>query len=388
MHPRVVVAALGLALAATGCAAPGGSPPPTPSGSPAAEAPGFSSPVGEPTLVTSGLASPWSIVRLSGGGTLVSERDTGDIRLVGERGGVSTIATVDGVVPGGEGGLLGLAESPAPADADAVGPAGDRWLYAYLTSESDNRIVRMPLGGAPGAPELGTPQPVFSGLAKARIHNGGRIAFGPDGMLYVTVGDAGSPDRAQDPASPNGKILRLTPEGAIPDDNPIDGSPVYSLGHRNPQGIAWDDTGQLYAAEFGQNTWDEFNRIDAGSNYGWPIVEGRGGDPDYTDPLAQWPTTESSPSGLAFADGTFYLAALRGERVWAIYPADLGTNWPEATEASATPWFVGEYGRIRDAVAGPAGTLWFVTSNTDSRGEPREGDDRLLEVRLEPLRES
>ena len=163
---------------------------------------------------------------------------------------------------------------------------------------------------------------MLSGLDKAGNHNGGRIAFGPDGMLYATVGDAGDPDTAQDPASLNGKILRMTPTGKVPDDNPIDGSLVYSMGHRNPQGLAWDSDGQLWAAEFGQDTWDEFNRIEPGGNYGWPVVEGIGRrrSPDaYIDPWAQWPTDDASPSGLTYVDGTFFMAGLGGERLWAIY---------------------------------------------------------------------
>jgi glucose/arabinose dehydrogenase len=222
---------------------------------------------------------------------------------------------------------------------------------------------------------LGEPEVVLDGIARASNHNGGRIAFGPDGMLYATTGDAAIPDLSQDPDSLNGKILRMTPEGAVPADNPTPGSLVYSLGHRNPQGLAWDDDGQLWAAEFGQNTWDEFNRIEPGANYGWPVVEGQGGVEGYVDPVLQWATSEASPSGLAYVEGTFFLAALRGERVWAIDVDDAGA-------ATATPWFVGEYGRIRDVAAGPDGSLWFLTSNTGR--SPRDGDDRLLQVALEP----
>ena len=128
---------------------------------------------------------------------------------------------------------------------------------------------------------------MLAGLAKAGNHNGGRIAFGPDGMLYATVGDAGDRRASRrTSASLNGKILRMTPTGGVPDDNPFPGSLVYSLGHRNPQGIAWDADGQLWAAEFGQNTWDEFNRIEAGGNYGWPVVEGAGGQSGFVDPVA------------------------------------------------------------------------------------------------------
>lgn len=357
-----VVAVVAVALAGCGLANPVTSP------GPAAPTPsdlgGRLQPADDPFDVATGFAAPWSIARVSETETLVSQRDDGRILRVAADGSTSEVGVVPGVVPGGEGGLLGLAY----LEAD-----GEAWLYAYLTAADDNRIVRMPHDHG----VLGEPEVVLSGIAKAGNHNGGRIAFGPDGMLYATTGDAAVPDRAQDPASLNGKILRMTPEGAVPADNPTAGSLVYSLGHRNPQGIAWDDAGRLWAAEFGQNTWDEFNRIEPGANYGWPIVEGAVGDDRFVDPVLQWATTEASPSGLAFVRGVFFLAALRGERLWAIHLADDGT-------ASATPWFVGEFGRIRDVTAGPDGSLWFLSNNTDGRGEPREGDDRLMQVALVP----
>jgi glucose/arabinose dehydrogenase len=318
-------------------------------------------PAGTPVDVTTGLSVPWSILRVSDTETLISQRGDGRILSVASDRSPIEVGTVPGVVAEGEGGLLGLAYR-------------DGWLYAYLTAADDNRIVRMRYDDG----SLGEPRVVLAGLAKAGNHDGGRIAFGPDGMLYATVGDAGEPDRAQDPASLNGKILRMTPEGDVPDDNPFPGSYVYSMGHRNPQGIAWDSDGQLWAAEFGQDTWDEFNRIEPGANYGWPVVEGQVDDARFVQPVLQWPTDEASPSGLAYVENTFFLASLRGQRVWAIYVDDDGT-------ASAVPWFVEEFGRIRDVAAGPDGTLWFITNNTDGRGDPREGDDRLLQVRLTPL---
>jgi glucose/arabinose dehydrogenase len=164
----------------------------------------------------------------------------------------------------------------------------------------------------------------------------------------------------------------MTPTGGVPPDNPTSGSLVYSMGHRNPQGLAWDSTGQLFAAEFGQDRWDELNRIQPGGNYGWPTVEGKAGNPRFIDPLLQWPTSEASPSGLGYVGGTFFLAALKGERLWVISPG--------ATRARA--FFVGTFGRLRDAVPGPNGTLWLLTNNTDGRGFPHSGDDRLLQVKL------
>ncbi len=364
--PRLPLAVAGLVLLLAGCgqAVPQTSPgtaAPTPSATVSQV-----QPAGDPEVVLSGLGLPWSIARLDGE-TLISQRDDGRILSLGADGELREVGVVPDVRHGGEGGLLGL----------AVLETGDgAWVYAFHTTSDDNRIVRMAYrDGALGEPEV-----VLAGIARAGNHNGGRIAFGPDGMLYATTGDAAMPALSQDPGSLNGKILRLTPEGAAPDDNPFPGSPVYSLGHRNPQGIAWDDEGRLWAAEFGQNTWDEFNLIEAGANYGWPVVEGQAGESGYVDPILQWATSEASPSGLAFVDGTFFLAALRGERVWAIYVDDAG-------RASATPWFAGEYGRIRDVAAGPDGSLWFLTSNTGGNGSPRDGDDKLLQVALEPLAE-
>jgi len=220
---------------------------------------------------------------------------------------------------------------------------------------------------------LGAPEVILKGLAMAGNHNGGRIAFGPDGMLYATVGDAGQTSRAQDLTSLNGKILRMTPTGEVPDGNPFPGSLVWSYGHRNPQGLAWDGDGQLWASEFGQNTWDEFNRITAGKNYGWPLVEGLAHDPKYVDPVYEWPTSEASPSGLAYIGGTFFLAALKGQRLWAIQVDAAGA-------ATATPYYVGTYGRLRDVTQGADESLWILTDNTDGRGNPNPGDDRILQV--------
>ncbi len=336
-------------------------------------------PAGVPEDVTSGLHSPWSILRipLAGAGddgivdiVLVSERDTGSVQQVLPDGSLDRIGTIPGVSHAGEGGLLGLAY---------LDDGSTQWLYAYLTTAGDNRIIRIPF-----ADELGIgsdPEIVLDGIAKAGNHNGGRIAFGPDGMLYATSGDAGNPDTAQDPASLNGKILRMTPTGEAPADNPTAGSLTYSFGHRNPQGLAWDGEGQLWSSEFGQNTWDEFNRIEPGGNYGWPVVEGQAGDDRFIDPWLQWGTDVASPSGLTWLDGTFFMAALGGERLWAIY-VDEGSQ-----QASAEEWFTGEYGRIRDVAPGRDGSLWMLTNNTDGRGSPRDGDDRILQVELVELAE-
>ncbi|MGW9184107.1 PQQ-dependent sugar dehydrogenase [Agromyces sp. NPDC055661] len=338
---------------------------PTPSGPPPVLLPS-----GGVEVVAQGLQAPWSILRLPDGGVLVSERDTANVVEVLGDGSLRVAASVPDVVPGGEGGLLGLAFRPTDGD-------DPDYVYAYFTAASDNRIVRMPLRGEPGSLGLGAPEDVLTGIPKAGNHDGGRIRFGPDGFLYATAGDAGNRDTAQDPGSLSGKILRMTPEGRPAPGNPFDNF-TWSFGHRNPQGIAWDANGDLWAAEFGQNTWDELNRIEPGGNYGWPIVEGQAGDSRFIDPVQQWSTADASPSGLAIVGDTLFLAALRGERLWTIAPATAGGA------LTATPWFVGELGRLRDVTAGPDGELWFISNNTDGRGSPSPGDDKLFRVRLAP----
>jgi len=318
---------------------------------------------GTPTTIVSGLAAPWSMVRLDSGSTLISERDTRLVKELTASGQLRDVGIIGDAAPGGEGGLLGLAT------------LDETMLYVYLTTETDNRIVRFELEGTAGEYSLGASRDILTGLQKSRVHNGGRIAFGPDGMLYATVGDASDPQSAQDLDSLNGKILRMQPDGSVPADNPFAGALVYSFGHRNPQGITWDDDGQLWAAEFGQNTWDEFNIIRAGANYGWPIAEGASSDSPFENPVFQWATDDASPSGLAFIRGTFFMAGLGGERLWAIHPSD-----PTTAIAS----FEGSLGRIRDVIPGPDGSLWMLTNNTDGRGQPRDNDDRIVQVELAP----
>jgi glucose/arabinose dehydrogenase len=345
----------------TGAASEPSTPTATPSTATSTTLPGPVVPAAFEDVAT-GFDVPWGLVFLPDGSALLSERDTARILSVSATGEVTEVGPVEGVQPGGEGGLLGL----------AVAPDSPETVYAYFTAAEDNRVVRMPYrGGALGAAEV-----VIDGIPKAGNHNGGRLAFGPDGKLYVSTGDASRPERAQDLESLGGKILRLNPDGSIPADNPFDGSPAFSYGHRNVQGLAFDDDGNLWASEFGQNTWDELNLIQAGENYGWPVVEGVGGDDRFVDPVAQWSTDEASPSGIAFVRDTVFMAALRGERLWQI-PVQDGTAGTPADFA------VGEFGRLRHAEVAPDGSLWVLTNNT-ARGTPREGDDRILRVTLEP----
>ncbi|GHE25559.1 PQQ-dependent sugar dehydrogenase [Streptomyces hydrogenans] len=377
MSRPAVLKALGGAAAAllfaAGCS-PGGDTGPRGGTPPSASASGSSGPgpsasapaAGEGRVtvagtLTEGLRSPWGLAALPGGDLLVSSRDDRTVtRVDGRSGAKRSLGEVPGVVPGGEGGLMGLA-------------VREGWVYAYLTAESDNRIVRMRYGGGAGD-RLGAPEPVLTGIPKGTIHNGGRIAFGPDGMLYAGTGETGETGLAQDRASLGGKILRMTPEGKPAPGNPFADSVVYSYGHRNVQGIAWDAEGRLWAAEFGQNTWDELNLVEPGRNYGWPEVEGTAGKAGFVDPVAQWPTSEASPSGIAWARGAVWMAGLRGERLWRI-PLS-------GAERSGEPeaFLGGEYGRLRTVLADGSGGLWLVTSETDGRGTPETGDDRILRL--------
>lgn len=333
--------------------------------SPAADAPGET--LAQPTVFATGLRAPWSVVPLADGGALVSQRDDGAILELDVDGHARVVGRITDVVHRSEAGLNGIAVWRGD---------GSTWLYAYYATDSDNRVVRMPLLGAAGSRRLGAPHVVIDGIRAAGFHNGGRLAFGPDGMLYVTTGDAGDSADAQDRSSLNGKILRVTPTGEPAPGNPFD-SPVYSYGHRNVQGIAWTPDGTMWATEFGQNTWDELNVIVPGGDYGWPIVEGRAGDSRFRDPLVQWRTDQASPSGLAAHGWMLYAAALRGERLWQVRTAG-------ATVVGSPAVALDGRGRLRDVVTGPSGDLWVLTNNTDGRGTPRSGDDHLLRIAVDP----
>jgi glucose/arabinose dehydrogenase len=320
-----------------------------------------------PRVLVTGLEVPWGIAFLPDGNALVTERISARLLRVAPDGAVTPVGVVAGVVPLGEGGLLGVAVSP--------GFARDRSVFVAYTSATDNRVVR--LRAAPdGTIDGGAQQVVVSGIAKATIHDGGGLAFGPDGLLYVGTGEAGRRGPAQDRNDLGGKILRVTPDGAPAPGNPF-GTAVYSYGHRNVQGLAFAPDGRLYAAEFGQDRFDEINLITAGANYGWPEAEGVTRRPGFTDPLVTRPTDGASPSGLAAAGGALWAAALRGERLWRVPltgPGALGSPEPLLTR---------EFGRLRAVAPTPDGSaLWITTSNRDGRGRPTPDDDRILVVPL------
>ncbi|WP_405456963.1 PQQ-dependent sugar dehydrogenase [Streptomyces sp. NBC_00101] len=327
------------------------------------------------STLTTGLVSPWGVAVLPGGDLLVSSRDEATVTRVDATSGKKTLlGSVPGVSPTGEGGLLGLAVSATYG--------ADHQVYAYFTTESDNRIARMTYDERrPAGQQLGAPDTILRGIPKGVVHNGGRIAFGPDRMLYAGTGETGDDGLAQDEDSLAGKILRMTPDGEPVHGNPEADSVVYSPGHRNVQGLAWDGEKRLWASEFGQDTWDELNRIEPGGNYGWPEVEGvapKGAGGDFLDPVAQWKTADASPSGIAYARGSIWMAGLRGERLWRI-PL---TGSEKEPLAKPQAFFEGTYGRLRTVVAAGRDTLWLVTGNTDGRGDPKAGDDRILLVKV------
>jgi glucose/arabinose dehydrogenase len=313
------------------------------------------------STVATGIDVPWGLAFLPDKSALVSERDSGKVkRIAGSQ--VTEVGEVDDVDPSSEGGLLGLAVDPQYPTRP--------YIYAYYSSGDDNRIARLTYQDN----RLSDQQVILDGIPQAAIHNGGRLRFGPDGYLYAGTGDGADRPNSQDDDSLGGKILRITTDGKAAPGNP-NGRLWYSKGHRNVQGIAFDGT-QLYAAEFGQNTWDELNAITAGANYGWPAAEGISQLDGMTDPIAQWRPVDASPSGIAFAQGHIFMASLRGQRLWAI-PVAGGkrTGEPQA-------FFAGQFGRLRTVEVAPDGSLWLTTSNTDGRGDTRNGDDRILRVTI------
>jgi glucose/arabinose dehydrogenase len=315
-----------------------------------------------PSTLVSGLEAPWGLAFLPDGSALVSERDTARVHQVFPDGRRRRVATVPGVAPGGEGGLLGLAV--------ARSYVSDRWVYAYVTTSGDNRVVRFRLT-APNQQQV-----LLSGIPKSGVHNGGRLAFGPDGMLYVGTGDAGDTRRAQDKRSLGGKILRLKPTGGAAAGNPFN-SPIWTLGHRNVQGLAFDPQGRLWGVEFGQNAFDEVNLIVKGGNYGWPAVEGKGtGGGRFVSPQVTWRTSQASPSGAAYGGGALHVAALRGQRLYKV-PLNGGRA------GTPSQRYQDAYGRLRAVALEPGGqALWVLTSNCDGRGACGRSKDRVLRVPL------
>jgi len=313
---------------------------------------------------------PWGLATLPDGSILYTRRDAQTIaRLVPSTGASTTVGTVPNVQStDGEGGLLGLALSPTFAS--------DHWLYLMHTSPTDNRIVRIKLEN--NALVTSTEQVLLTGILRNKFHNGGRLRFGPDGKLYASTGDAQNGDNAQNVSSLNGKVLRLNPDGTIPADNPF-GNYVWSYGHRNPQGLAFDSQGRLWEQEFGNSVMDETNLITKGGNYGWPACEGTAGTcgtAGYIAPKHTYPTAEGSCSGIAIVRDVLYVACERGTRMYREV-----ISGSSLTDVQV--FFNGTYGRLRTVEPAPDGGLWLTTSTTgDKDSIPNNSNEKILHVAL------
>lgn len=323
---------------------------------------------------------PWSLVFLTDDKALVTERP-GSIRVI-ENGQLRAepYKVIEDVEHIGEGGLMGIAKHPRYPDQP--------YLYIMYTYREGrnlyNRVARYRDTGS----TMQFDRVIVDRIPGHSVHDGGRIAFGPDGMLYVCTGDVWQARIAQDVDNLGGKILRFTPDGEIPPDNPFGNSPVYSLGHRNPQGLAWyPPTGSLFSSdhgpsgEYGLRGKDIINVIEKGGNYGWPLVLGAANVHPYIDPIILWERA-TPPSGMTFWNGKLYVATLRSQSLIriAVEPTGSGYNVNRIDRLFARDWFSGAYGRLRDAVVGPDGALYVLTNNRDGRGSPRAGDDRILRI--------
>jgi glucose/arabinose dehydrogenase len=322
--------------------------------------------IGEVTTVTTDKDIPWGLAFLPNGDGIYTQRDAQNVIEVSPSGAKTTLGKIPGVSgTDGEGGLLGLELSP--------NFGSDHWVYIMHTSSSDNRVIRLKLNGK--TLDTGSIQVLLKGIQRNKFHNGGRLRFGPDGKLYISTGDAENGNNAQNKNSLNGKILRINADGSIPSDNPF-GNAVWSYGHRNVQGLAFDSQGRLWEAELGNSNMDELNLIQRGGNYGWPACEGTAGNcGGFVKPIQTWPVAQASPSGLAFVNGTLYMAALRGARLWVMKIQGNGTSKPQA-------FFQGQFGRLRTVEPSPDGGLWVTTSSGDKDSTPNNSNDKILHVAL------
>ncbi len=333
-------------------------------------------------MVARNLEVPWALAFAPDGRIFITERG-GAIRVIADGELLTEPFAQLAVAATGEAGLLGLT-----LDSNFT---QNRYLYVYHTYRASggalwNRVVRLKDVNGHGE----EPQVLLDSIPGARNHNGGRIKFGPDGKLYITAGDAAKPQLAQDIASLAGKILRINSDGSIPTDNPFPGSPVYSYGHRNPQGLAWHPTtGQFFITEHGPSGHDEVNLVEAGANYGWPEVAGVGGEPPITEPVVESGRNTWAPAGATFYGGEaltplwnnkLFFGGLRGQQIhWAeLAPPDYQQVQTEGV------LFDRRYGRIREVIQVPDGYIYFTTSNRDGRGNPTPDDDRIL--RIVPVR--
>lgn len=328
----------------------------------------------KPEIVAQDLNVPWEIVFLpdSTGDFsenlefLITQRNGTLVRIGDDR----KMYTVPGVKEMGEGGLLGLTLHPNFHE--------NGFLYVYFTTNSGNKVVRYSLTES----NLENPKVVVQHIPEASNHNGGRIAFGPDGFLYITTGDSQNESLAQDINSLAGKILRVIDDGQIPSDNPF-GNAVYSYGHRNVQGMTWDEDGRLWATEHGRSGLrsglDELNLIKKGANYGWPVIQGDEIRENMERPVIHSGGSDTwAPSGITYYDNSLFFTGLRGQ---GLYQAKLDESGERISKL--VKHFDGEFGRIRTVSLGPDGYFYILTNNTDGRGSPRDGDDKLIRIHID-----
>ena len=327
-----------------------------------------------PKVIAEDLSIPWEILFLPNNVILLTER-TGSVTFIAGDGAKRRIGFPDvSHTSGGEGGLLGAALDPNFSE--------NRLVYFYSTydsvaGEKRNRVDRFKLTGTDiNDFELTEETPVLDSIPGAVNHDGGRIKFGPDGFLYITVGDALSPEKAQDQNTLHGSILRVTSDGDPVLGNPFE-NPVFSYGHRNPQGLTWDDAGTLWSTEHGPSGFgsgfDELNRIDIGGNYGWPTIQGDETADGLESPAIHSGSRETwAPGSAEYHAGRIYFGGLRGQAIYEFNPSTL----------SVVKYFSETYGRVRTVRVGQDGSLYFTTSNTDGRGRQNAGDDKLYRVDL------
>ncbi|MGY5147703.1 MAG: PQQ-dependent sugar dehydrogenase [Candidatus Nitrosopumilus sp. bin_7KS] len=334
-------------------------------------------------IVADNLTIPWSIDWLPDETILFTERN-GNLRII-QHGILFDEPLLSLGVGGVEGGMLGIAVDPKYSE--------NNFIYLYYTYNellsTSNKLVRYQLSdGILVEDKILLDKILLDKIPGGPFHDGGRIQFGPDGKLYITTGEAGQPNLSQDLNSLGGKILRINSDGTIPDDNPWENSPVYSFGHRNPQGIDWDKSGNLFATEHGPSGWrgiahDEINQIIAGANYGWPHIIGDEEKENMQNPILHSGEDTWAPSGSEFYQGDkipqwtgkYFVATLRGNHLHMIE-----FNLQNNSVTSHEKLFQDEFGRLRDVQTGPDGFLYILTSNQDGRGSPKINDDKILRI--------
>ena len=316
------------------------------------------------------LEIPWALDFLPDGSIVFTER-LGRVRLIDTQEGLlpEPLLTISEVAHRGEGGLLGIAVHPDFAN--------NHFIYVYYTYQGRQNLANRVVRFRKEDKTLLDKKIIIDNIPGASNHNGGRMKFGPDGLLYITTGDASVSDLAQDRNSLAGKILRLKDDGTIPPGNPFPGSPVYSFGHRNPQGLVWDAQGRLWAMEHGSSATDELNLIEPRNNYGWPIIRGDEQAPGLESPVIHSGRETWAPSGLAFFDGSLFFAGLRGQ---SLYQAVI-----ENESVTLQRHLNRSFGRLRDVVIGPDNLLYILTSNRDGRGIPTDDDDQIIRINPEKL---